>query len=569
MDSLFGTAGDRLSHPKDLDIMFNEGKIDDENDLIFTPACDIFVRVKWHHDSKLPYGYDNEGVCCINGYEMKQKLCVDTQDGSLLSQMLSILSVKQEVNVETVAIQRKTLFNKRCLSEDFGKQFGEALDATISSRSPSKSHFLHLYNRFKNEINKVCRENKSWDYYWPLIYIEIPFMYSAPCYGIRMRRDYRDQVCSLIDFYQKYKHLVNADLAKRLFEKLLYTILSYENDIVLGLKLNFWPKNVQPFLKRLQTTKPDIYEAIKTIHMHLAPKCLPHTALENQAFEFRYSFSAIEQKLAELRTSTGRKLYVIARNIYYKHLHEVTKTLSSCCIKTSVLWMDETINELEENTEILAIQWSSYFSTLLLTGQCPHYFMNNVNLFESVSVEDREKLLNIIETNVVPSEIDYYTINPLGKNMSDTNDEYLKAANVYSTNNINKDFLHDIIHAVQDWDTLLSQYFASTQSTCHLDHLLLVLFVFKVIDGDGNQKNLEKWKNHFLDDNAINEPGRTTTTVESIVWEAEHNLHPAVYTRCFIMFVVIFPLINNIMTKQELTEQIDNINLNIPLRLLN
>ncbi|CAF0834982.1 unnamed protein product, partial [Didymodactylos carnosus] len=518
MDSLFGTAGDRLSHPKDIDIMLNEGEIDDENDLIFTPACDIFVRVKWHHDSKLPHGYDNEGVCCINGYEMKQKMCVDTQDGSLLSQMLSILSVKQEVHVETVAIQRKTLFNKRCLSEDFGKQFGEALDAAISSRSPSKSHFLHLYNRFKNEINKVC---------------------------------------------------LNADLAKRLFEKLLYTILSYENDIVLGLKLNFWPKNVQPFLKRLQTTKPDIYEEIKTIHMHLVPKCLPHTALENQAFEFRYSFSAIEQKLAELRTSTGRKLYVIARNIYYKHLHEVTKTLSSCCIKTSVLWMDETINELEENTEILAIQWSSYFSTLLLTGQCPHYFMNNVNLFESVSVEDREKLLNIIETNVVPSEIDYYTINPLGKNMSDTNDEYLKAANVYSTNNINKDFLHDIIHAVQDWDTLLSQYFASTKSTCHLDHLLLVLFVFKVIDGDGNQKNLEKWKNHFLDDNAINEPGPTTTTVESIVWEAEHNLHPAVYTRCFIMFVVIFPLINNIMTKQELTEQIDNINLNIPLRLLN
>ncbi|CAF1573118.1 unnamed protein product [Didymodactylos carnosus] len=254
MDSLFGTAGDRLSHPKDIDIMLNEGEIDDENDLIFTPACDIFVRVKWHHDSKLPHGYDNEGVCCINGYEMKQKMCVDTQDGSLLSQMLSILSVKQEVHVETVAIQRKTLFNKRCLSEDFGKQFGEALDAAISSRSPSKSHFLHLYNRFKNEIDKLFPENNNFENesegknkVWPLFYIEIPFMYSAPCYGIRMRRDYRDQICSSIAFYQKYKHLVNADLAKRLFEKLLYTAFSYENDIVLGLKLNFGPKMFNPF----------------------------------------------------------------------------------------------------------------------------------------------------------------------------------------------------------------------------------------------------------------------------------------------------------------------------------
>ncbi|CAF0923665.1 unnamed protein product, partial [Didymodactylos carnosus] len=124
--------------------------------------------------------------------------------------------------------------------------------------------------------------------------------------------------------------------------------------------------------------------------------------------------------------------------------------------------------------------------------QCPHYFMNNVNLFESVPVEDREKLLNSIETNVVPSETDYYTINPLGKNVNDTNDEYWKAVKFYSTNNINKDFLHDIIHAVQVWDTLLSQYFASTKGTDHLDHLLLVLFVFKAIDGNGLIQDMVK-----------------------------------------------------------------------------
>ncbi|CAF1377275.1 unnamed protein product [Didymodactylos carnosus] len=128
----------------------------------------------------------------------------------------------------------------------------------------------------------------------------------------------------------------------------------------------------------------------------------------------------------------------------------------------------------------------------MIMCQCPHYFMNNVNLFESVPVEDREKLLNSIETNVVPSETDYYTINPLGKNVNDTNDEYWKAVKFYSTNNINKDFLHDIIHAVQVWDTLLSQYFASTKGTDHLDHLLLVLFVFKAIDGNVPLKHLHR-----------------------------------------------------------------------------
>ncbi|CAF1332459.1 unnamed protein product [Didymodactylos carnosus] len=79
----------------------------------------------------------------------------------------------------------------------------------------------------------------------------------------------------------------------------------------------------------------------------------------------------------------------------------------------------------------------------------------------------------MLETLVVPSEIDYYVINSIGQYLTNANDEYLKVAEAYYRSDINKDFLHDIIHAVQDLETLLSQFFASTKGNCHLDQLLL------------------------------------------------------------------------------------------------
>ncbi|CAF1617251.1 unnamed protein product, partial [Didymodactylos carnosus] len=91
-----------------------------------------------------------------------------------------------------------------------------------------------------------------------------------------------------------------------------------EIDNVPCLQLKFWPKDIQPFLKRFEVNRPQLYEKIiRNSSIHVIPKWSTKTPKIDQDVEFRYSFSAIERLLAEHRNKNEQILNGIARSIYF------------------------------------------------------------------------------------------------------------------------------------------------------------------------------------------------------------------------------------------------------------
>ncbi|CAM4957147.1 unnamed protein product [Rotaria socialis] len=134
--------------------------------------------------------------------------------------------------------------------------------------------------------------------------------------------------------------------------------------------------------------------------MHLVPKWSRLTSLSNQEFEFRYSLSEIEVILAENRNMRAKCLNGIARSIYYKYLYRSTE-LTSYTVKTTVLWMCETfeIDEKVSNDE-LAYKWIDFMCNHLEMGYCPHYFVENLNIWQHHEREDLNKALDILRSKI-------------------------------------------------------------------------------------------------------------------------------------------------------------------------
>ncbi|CAF1550167.1 unnamed protein product, partial [Didymodactylos carnosus] len=173
-------------------------------------------------------------------------------------------------------------------------------------------------------------------------------------------------------------------------------------DFVVCLKLNFWPPDIQPFLKRLQARRESFYELIKNEYMHVVPKWSKLTPASSQEFEFRYSFSAIELILAKNRTQKEQILNGIARSIYYKYSYKRTE-LTSYFVKTTVLWMCETLMPSADHhltNSTFARRWIDYACQLLHSGVCPHYFLENINLFESYTRQQLNNAYEILKTDV-------------------------------------------------------------------------------------------------------------------------------------------------------------------------
>ncbi|CAF0813972.1 unnamed protein product [Didymodactylos carnosus] len=174
----------------------------------------------------------------------------------------------------------------------------------------------------------------------------------GPVYGYRLPQKIKQQLQLIFDFYDKHKHLAHSSKIKETIDYVNYC-LPKEIDLVPAIQIKgFWPDDVQPFLERFRKNCPHLYnELISKTSMHLIAKWSKKTSAIDQELEFRYSFSALERLLADKRTQNEQILNGIARSIYYRYLTKTSGSnlIPSYFVKTTVLWMCETMSDLINN----------------------------------------------------------------------------------------------------------------------------------------------------------------------------------------------------------------------------
>ncbi|CAF1269590.1 unnamed protein product [Didymodactylos carnosus] len=491
--------GQRFS--EDIDFIFEQGELNDENELISTEN-DLYVQIKWNNEklAHLPSGYTNE-ICCVNGFKMKQNYCNHDQ------RALGCLQANIDISVDTASILRSPLFKITCI-EEFDQRFTQDLHMIASqSRTKFTQNFLFLYDEVRKSITNVAEQERMMNHNLTGESLSKRLFYLVgPAYGQYFPAELKLQINELINYYYKYKHLSNSALTRNSCQQIIDKIASYNSDIVLALKLNFWPNNVQPFLERFQLSNQPakLYEKIRQVHMYVVPKGLKTSATAE--YEFRYSFSAAECLLAQSRTVKQRILNGIARRIYYKHLRKQT-TLQSYFIKTSVLWMCEMFDNLSYNDDddqcqdnvIIGTQWITYTCDLLRSRTCKHYFMDHINILAKYTTntsakyttEELDKACQILE-NVDLSEVDQTSIIKTPHDViiqySEDFKQWLSQLN-----------LRDVLNAINDFTALKLKVFPNGQfERGAIVEIAVLLNSLALLDGN-KENNLSVWKNLFLD----------------------------------------------------------------------
>ncbi|CAF1628268.1 unnamed protein product, partial [Didymodactylos carnosus] len=283
-------------------------------------------------------------------------------------------------------------------------------------------------------------------------------------------------------------------------------------DFVPTIKLNFWPKDVRPFLERLKENRPFLYEKIKTVYMHLIPKWSKKTETSSQYYEFRYSFSAVERILAEERSLNEQTLNGVAHSIYYKHLYTngsaatTNEHLPSYFVKLTVLWMCETmnINQYENDNKIklakiLAEKWITYVKQLISNGYCEHYFLSNINLLESYSPSLLHKINLILQDNTtVDLEQEMQLVTKV--TTEDVKKQLKSKQDIYDYSYNDK-----MIYAVLDYIQLektFSKSLSFQKQMIENDYFLVVFSLLQTMAWlDGESNNWTQWKRLFCDNN--------------------------------------------------------------------
>ncbi|CAF1239110.1 unnamed protein product [Didymodactylos carnosus] len=502
-DFISGSMGDESLDASDIDIILKIDDVLSEDDLIPTEEA-LFVRVKWREGTCLIpyYGFDRQGNPCINGFQMKQRQCEIDQSAVVFKQNL-------QVSVDKANVLLKPLFEPTPVA-NLVKAFPETLKSIeLTMSSPQKrTHFRLLYE----EIFDKQLKGHHWKSDKELFQLPILLMGSA--FGYSLSKRYKQQLGAFIDFYSRHRHFVKGEFSTKYLQDIMDKISNYDCDIIFAIRLNFWPKDLQPFLKRFQKSKladrvhqevgPSkcmkyerwtLGKKVEATFLHLVPKWSAKTPLEDREYEFRYSFSAIEHLIAKSRSPSERLLGKIARNIYNKYLKDDKSEITSYFVKTSVLWMCET-TELDNEPEVLATLWISHVCVLLKQGQCSHYFMDSVNILESLTKESFEKAVHILEG--IKDLNDCINMNDSKPTVFDENLHQMAVFRDW----IEQIKISDLLSAHKDWIQMTQQFgFGVIDQVSNPFASLGLLFGFAIIDGPDGSNNVSEWKRLFIDRN--------------------------------------------------------------------
>ncbi|CAF1487641.1 unnamed protein product [Rotaria magnacalcarata] len=420
-----------LDKLQDLDLIKCVGEIDSENELISISTMPVFVLVKWNNKKSVHlrvsyYGVElddddsSPSMPLVNGFQMKRRRAEQLEQSPHFPGKKSVATDKASVETQATYIDPADV-------DSGGRTFENNLKFIEEQRCKSKDK--KLMNRLFENFVYYCRQaaakerqrtdcssmkdlpaafSENFSSFTSPLNLNIPeyqlnsFLLLSPIFDCRLPTNYLNKCRLLLTFYQKYKVFgskINTSILPFMSSGIQKST-TVGMDYVPALKLNFWPTNMQPFLNRLKNHRPLLSEKIKNTHMHLVPKWSRLTSLSNQEFEFRYSLSEIEVILAENRNMRTKCLNGIARSIYYRYLYRSTE-LTSYTVKTTVLWMCETV-EIDEkvSNDELAYKWIDLMCNHLEMGYCPHYFVENLNIWQHHEREDLNKALDILRSKI-------------------------------------------------------------------------------------------------------------------------------------------------------------------------
>ncbi|CAF1092683.1 unnamed protein product [Didymodactylos carnosus] len=514
--------GDR-NHQPDLDIVFEEGIIYSEDELIKLDKCPGFVRIKWNNItlSSKPYGQDENGVCCVDGFKIKEVFSSMMKLSMKLNEVDEFCEINHQITTDSAAVQT-TLTEKR-EQITAAVLFKEGLDLITTMRNETQDiavaskNYQILYellngSNIKKLMNKLIESTWKEVKLFPKIFclqnmLSSYYSLYAPAFSIPLTNEQQLQASVLINFYLKHKHLAVRKHSCTTAYRKQVSCHESSTDVLRAFKLNFWPTDIREiFLNRFKANRPILYEDIKTAYMHLVPKWSGNQSTDSdQRFEFRYSFSAVEIILADKRTKNEKILNGVTRNIYYKYLYKPQDgnndgRIRSYFVKTTVLWMCEQmdLNAFKhEDDEVIAKhmaeKWIDYVCSLLKQRYCPHYFVDGLNILESCSVEALEKAHQTLKLDVNLDEM--IGSSNLGEIIKQYTDNYMDRSGT------NAERLPDLIEAIEEygtikhyWDTGFDILDEMDAAECCLE-ILDNLYEFD----DGETDNWSRWKQLFVD----------------------------------------------------------------------
>ncbi|CAF1121580.1 unnamed protein product [Didymodactylos carnosus] len=531
-------AGKKAS---DIDMCMEIGRIHSENELIKT-SKPSFVRIRWNPVEETlkskPYSNDQNNQHCINGYKMKENVQKTAEYNDITYNMLYDKTKPIQSTPESAALNVKLRWsnsNVVSTSQSFSDTLTDVLN--IQQQEEQNNEQLLLYkNNFVVSFqitNGPLFSNirKQLDRRVPINDVNYAASLLCPIFLISLTREQKLKATMLINFYLKYQYLVKAYIRSEQRSNYRYPFFAYEPydyDFVPSFKLEFWPQDIeQGFLKRFKHKKPNLYEQIKQIFMHLVAKWSGNKeTCQDRELEFRYSFSSIELFLANARTKTEQMLNGIARSIYYRYLYKKNN---------------------DENSQHSYIK--SYFIATTVFWMCEEKNLNDLD------VENEQYSEDVLETTILTLKFHVNLNDPLGLELV----QALKQTEPYNygnTNNFWKNYIHDISYAENEYKYI--KLIWGDDESEDFEYLLDVLVPFYRIDNQ-ETNNWLRWKKLFIDKDFANDDDDELVRT-SLFHNNEANnkstMSPKLFTFCLCLAVSCAPAIIQSVTNQHYFEHI-------------
>ena len=220
----------------------------------------------------------------------------------------------------------------------------------------------------------------------------------------------------------------NTSLFKNLGSTDNQTDYDFEFDLVLAIPCRSWPLNhISGFIERIHQSQTLIRSDInnyykvgnsETVNFHIVPKC-SNNPDRYQKLEWRLSFSLLEKfifkdlKLTRRMVPSFSYAFQALKNWKLMICHKYNKAICSYHLKTAFFWTIEAINDEKYNLLLELFEGlirfeqltTAYIFTRLLDvltffikqKNMPHYFIQNINLFQNKDPRELEILCEQLE----------------------------------------------------------------------------------------------------------------------------------------------------------------------------
>ena len=331
---------------------------------------------------------------CIEPVKKQPKECKIRLNDKLRKASDLFASADQDEAEYVDGFQMKCHFIKSPHMSSFTQEQDRSIEITEATRRQSQIDVYKHYpiNSFDlavfsaRTIYQSMPLNHWWMIYKSLIAAEssddtnekLIQLFCAPAFNLPLPHQIARQSACLIGFYEMFKTVLFS-IYRRSSSA---TLLSAVSHILPAIKLSFRPAILRPFDERIQQ-----HPRLKRL---LKQNCLCLVANGSKPTSFRYDFSLIEQQISSQFNPSERQLHTWVKRFALKHLR---CSLDNDFLRTSVLWICE-LHDLEDYHHIFEV-WVSFMRDVCRKRFLPHYFLDQVNIFEEhPGLEEIIKTLN-------------------------------------------------------------------------------------------------------------------------------------------------------------------------------